>query len=90
MTSGHLTEFHVEYFAGLFPIWPIVELALAPTGASNDKKMTQHVRCVLALFGEILLVDEKAAIAPIEITNDKPDNMITDKANIPSNFTKLG
>ncbi len=34
-------------------------------------------------------MDEKAAIAPIKITNDKPEDMITDKANIPNNFTKL-
>ncbi len=51
--------------------------------------MTQYVRSILALFGEILLVDEKATIAPIKITNDKPEDMITDKANIPTNFTKL-
>jgi hypothetical protein len=52
--------------------------------------MTQYVHCVLALFGEILLVDKKAAIAPIKITNDKAKDQITNKSNIPSNFTKLG
>jgi hypothetical protein len=89
MMGRHLTEFHVEDFAGLFPIWPIVKLTLAPSGASKDKRMTQYVHTVLALFGKILFVDEKAAIAPIKIMNDKPEDMITDKANIPTNFTKL-
>jgi hypothetical protein len=89
MMGGHLTEFHVEDFAGLFPVWPIVELALAPSGASKDERMTQYVHSISALFGKILLVDKKAAIAPIKIMNDKPEDMITDKANIPTNFTKL-
>ena len=52
--------------------------------------MTQYVRCVSALLGEILLVDKKAAITPINTTNDKKEDLITDKANIPNNFTKLG
>ncbi len=52
--------------------------------------MNQSVRCILALFGQILLVNGKAAIAPIKITNDKTEDLITDKLNIPSNFTKLG
>ncbi len=90
MSAGHLTKFHVKDFAGLFPVWPIVEFTLAPSGTSKDERMTQYVGCRSALFGEILLVDEKAAIAPIEIANDKVEDMITDKANIPSNFTKLG
>jgi hypothetical protein len=89
MTGGHLTEFNIKDFAGLFPVWPIVELAFAPSRASKDKRMTQYVCSILALFGKILLVDKKTAIAPIEITNDKPEDMITDKANIPTNFTKL-
>ena len=52
--------------------------------------MTQYLRCVSALFGEILLVDKKATIAPIKITNDKAKDLIEDKSNIPSNFTRLG
>ncbi len=48
------------------------------------------VRCVAALLGEILLVDEKAAIAPIKITNDKKEDMLTNKMDIPDNYTKLG
>jgi hypothetical protein len=90
MTGGHLMEFNVKDFIGLLPIWPIVELTLTPSGASKDKRMTQYVQCILALFGKILLVNEKAAIAPIKITNNKPKDMITDKANILTNFTKLG
>ena len=30
MTGNHYIEFHVEDFAGLFPIWQIVELPLPP------------------------------------------------------------
>ncbi len=88
--GGHVVYgYHVEDFSGLFPIWPIIELALTPTGQTMDEKMTQFVRCISSLFGEILLVDEKAAIAPIAISNDNPEDMILDKANIPSNYTKL-
>ncbi len=90
MTGDHYTEFHIKDFACLFPVWPFVELALAPSGASKDKRKTQYMHCVLALFREILLVDKKAVIAPIKITNDKAEDLITDKSNIPSNFTKLG
>jgi hypothetical protein len=35
MTGRHLTEFHVKDFASLFLVWPIVELALAPSRASK-------------------------------------------------------
>jgi hypothetical protein len=90
ITGDHYTEFHIEGFACLFPIWPFVEFALAPSSASKDKRRTQYVHCVLSLFGEILLVDKKAVIAPIEIMNDKAEDLITDKSIIPSNFTKLG
>jgi hypothetical protein len=41
------------------------------------------------MFEEILLVNGKAAIALIEITNDKAEDLITDKLNFPSIFTKL-
>jgi hypothetical protein len=90
-TSGdHVTEYIVEDFVGLFPIWQIVGFTLSPSGASKDKLMTQYVCCVLALFGEILLVDEKAAIAPIKVANNKQEDMITDSSKIPGDFTKLG
>jgi hypothetical protein len=88
--SGHEAySYHVEDFAGLFPVWPIIDLAMSPTGKTKDEWMTQFVRCVTSLFGEILIVDEKAAIAPIAISNDLPEDMIMDKASIPTNFTKL-
>ncbi len=90
MTGDHYIEFQVKDFFSLFPVWPIVELALAPSSNSKDKMMNQFVQCVLALFGEIVLVNGKAAIAPIEITNDKAEDLITDKLNIPRKFTKLG
>jgi hypothetical protein len=45
--------------------------------------------CLSSVWGD-LLVDEKAVIAPIKTTNDKAEDLITDKLNIPSNFTKLG
>ena len=41
--------------------------------------MSQFVRCVAA-----------AAIAPIEITNDKKEDMLSNKTDIPDNYTKLG
>ncbi len=88
--GGHVVYgYHIEDFFGLFPAWPIIKLALTPTGQTMDKKMNQFVRCISSLFGEILLVDEKAAIAPIAISNDNPEDMILDKANIPLNYTKL-
>ncbi len=83
-------EFHSEDFAGLFPVWPIVEFALTPSGTSKIKRKTQYMCWDLALCGQILLVDKKAAIAPIKITNDTAEDLITDKSKIPSNFTKLG
>jgi hypothetical protein len=43
MMGRHLTEFHVKDFSSLFPVWPIVEFALAPSGASKDERMTQYV-----------------------------------------------
>ncbi len=82
-------SFYVEDFAGLFSVWPIVELAMSPTGQTKDERMTQFVWCVASLLGEILIVDKRAAMAPIAITNDRLEDMITDKASIPSNFTKL-
>ena len=71
-------------------MWPIIEFSLAPAGATKDKRMLQFMWCVAALLGEILLVDEKAAIAPIDITNEKKKDMLLDKVDIPDNYTKLG
>jgi hypothetical protein len=90
MKSGQkVYSYHVEDFTGLFLVWPIVELAMSPTGQTKDERMTQFVKCVTSLFGEILIVDEKAAIAPIAISDNLAEDMITDKTNIPSDYTKL-
>ncbi len=90
MRSGNETYcFYVEDFAGLFSVWPIIELAMSPTGQTKDERMTQFVKCITSLFGEILIIDKQAAIAPIAISNDPQEDMITDKATIPTNFTKL-
>jgi len=48
------------------------------------------VKCITALFGEILYVDDTACIGPLDITDDNEDNYTTDKSKLPSNFTKLG
>jgi hypothetical protein len=90
MKSGHKVDsYHVEDFSGLFLVWPIVKLAMPPTGQTKDERMTQFVECVTSLLREILIVDEKAAIAPIAISNNLAEDMITDKTNIPSNYMKL-
>jgi hypothetical protein len=45
--NGHkVHSFYVKDFAGLFPVWPIIELAMAPTGQTKDERMTQFVKCV--------------------------------------------
>ncbi len=86
--NGHkVHSFYIKDFAGLFPVWPIIELAMALTGQNKDERMTQFIKCVTSLFGEILIVDERAAIVPIVISNDRQEDMITDKASIPPNFT---
>jgi hypothetical protein len=68
--------------------WRIL-LVCFRSGQLKDERMTEFVKCVMSLFGEILIVDKKAAIAPITISNDLAEDMITDKTNIPSNYTKL-
>jgi hypothetical protein len=80
----------VEDFVGLYPAWPIVEIVISPTGNAKEERMNTSVKCILLLFGEILYVDDTAAIAPLEITDDSEENYITDKAKFLTNFTKLG
>jgi hypothetical protein len=63
---------------------------MAPTGASKDKRMASFIRCVTALLGEMLYVDDTAMITPIHITDDNAAHFIKSKTEIPSNFTKLG
>jgi hypothetical protein len=89
-SGNEVYSFYVEDFAGLFPVWPIIELAMSLTGQTKDERMTQFVKCITSLFGEILIVDEQATIAPIAISNNLQEDMITDKVTIPTNFTKLG
>ncbi len=80
----------MEDFAGLYPAWPIIEEAISPIGNAKEERMNMFVKCITALFGEILYIDDSACIAPLEITNNNNDNYISDKAQLPSNFTKLG
>ena len=63
---------------------------MAPTEALKDKRMVSFIRCVTALLGEMLYVDNTAMIAPIDITDDEAAHFIKSKTDIPSNFTKLG
>jgi hypothetical protein len=83
-------QFHVGDLIGLFPAWPIIELSIAPTGSTKDKRMTSFLRCFAALFNEIKYVDNTAAIAPVNIYDDSKDNFIVDRSGLPDNFTKLG
>ncbi len=52
--------------------------------------MNHFMKCCASLFAKILYVDDSAAIAPIEITDDREDSYITDKVNLSTNFTRLG
>jgi hypothetical protein len=62
---------------------------MSSTGQIKYEGMTQFVKCNTSMFGEILIMDERApGIAPIAISNVQED-MITEKAGIPTNFTKL-
>jgi hypothetical protein len=82
-------SYHVTDFAGLYPVWPIIEFLMALTGNAKDNRMNSFIKCVLALFGKILYIDNTAMIAPISITADA-DTYIKSKSDIPTNFTKLG
>jgi hypothetical protein len=87
--DGNKKSFHVEDFAGLYPVWPIVEVAILPIGNAKEERMNMFVKCITSLFGKILYVDDTAGIIPLEITNDNKDNFIHDKLKLPSNFTRL-
>jgi hypothetical protein len=84
------TAYHIVDFAGFYPIWPIVEFSMVPAGASKDERMVSFTKCVTALLGEMLYVDDTTMIAPIDINNDDDKQFIKTKMDIPSNFTKLG
>jgi hypothetical protein len=82
------TSYHVMDFAGLYPVWPIIEFLMAPTGEAKDNRMTSFIKCVVALFGEILYINNTAKIATISITKDE-SSYIGSKADLPTNLTKL-
>ncbi len=84
-----VTSYHITDFAGLYPVWPIIEFLMAPTGESKDDRMTSFIKCVVVLFKEILHIDNTATIATISITKDE-SSYIESKADLPTNFTKLG
>ncbi len=52
--------------------------------------MSSFTKCVTALLGEMLYIDEKAMNAPISITNNDQASYISNKTDLPTNFTKLG
>ncbi len=84
------TSYHVINFAGLYPVWLIVKFSMSPMGNTKDKRISSFTKCITALLGEMLYVNSKAMIAPIAITDDENTSYISNKANLPTNFTKLG
>jgi hypothetical protein len=84
------TAYHVTDFAGFYPVWPIVKFSMAPIGVTKDDRMTSFIKCLTALLGEMLYVDNTAMIAPIDITNNNEASFIKTKLDLPMNFTKLG
>jgi hypothetical protein len=64
-------SYHVTDFAGLYPVWPIIEISMVPTGGAKDKRMNLFRKCITALLGEILYVDDTAKIATTLITDNK-------------------
>jgi hypothetical protein len=81
-------SYHVTSFAGLYPIWPIIEFSMAPTREMKDDHMTSFSKCVVALLAEILYVNDTTKIATVSITDDE-SKYIGSKADLPNNFTKL-
>jgi hypothetical protein len=84
------TSYHVTDFAGLYPVWPIIKFSMSPTGNTKDERMSSFTKCVTALLGKMLYVDNTAMIAPIAITDDDIASYILSKADLPTNFIKLG
>jgi hypothetical protein len=82
------TGYHITDFTSLYPVWLIIEYSMAPTGEAKDNRMASFIKCVVALFGEILYVNDTAKIATITITKDE-SSYIGSKADLPTNFTKL-
>jgi hypothetical protein len=65
-TSNHVTD-----FAGLNLVWPIIEFLMVPTGEAKDDRMNSFTKCMVALLGEILYVNDTAKIATISITENE-------------------
>jgi hypothetical protein len=84
------TSFHVTDFAGLYLVWPIIEFSMALMWTTKDKRMSSFTKCVTALLGKMLYINAKAMIAPISITDDDQASYISNKADLPTNCTKLG
>jgi hypothetical protein len=82
-------SYHVTDFAGLYPVWPIIEFSMSPTRTVKDKKMTLFTKCVTALLGEVWYVNNTAMITTTSITKDE-SNFISSKEDLPTNFTKPG
>jgi hypothetical protein len=89
-SSDHTITYLVEDFSGLFPVWPIIKFNISLCGNTKDEMMNQYVWGLSAIFREILIVNKKATIAPVEIMNNKAKDIITNRPKIPTNFTKLG
>jgi hypothetical protein len=84
------TVYHLTNFAGFYPVWLIVGFSMAPNRATKNKRMPSFIKCMTPLLGEMLYVDNMAMIAPINITDDHEASFIKTKADLPTNFTKLG
>jgi hypothetical protein len=63
---------------------------MSPMGNTKDKRMSSFMKCITALLGKMLYVDNKAMIRSIAITDDNRASYILNKADLPTNFTKLG
>jgi hypothetical protein len=62
---------------------------MLPPSALKDERMNSFTKCITALLGKMLYVDETAMIAPLTITDDNKDSYISNKTDLPSNVTKL-
>ncbi len=46
------TSYHVINFASLYPIWPIVEFSMSPTGNTKKERMFSFMKCITDLLGK--------------------------------------
>ena len=81
--NGQESRFHVKEFVGFFPLWPIIEMSIAPAGNTKDERMTSFVKCFASIFAEIQYVNNSAAIAPINIyTTTRPTTSLIGLASL--------